>query len=108
MSACASATVASAATEYGKGVITDLMRGMRRMRAGGLLASHAAARGVLQPPGGRGTASHGLEEARQVVGVLFLHLQDVLDQPPRGRIVVAEPADDLGVGLDGDPLGHQV
>src|SRR5207244_4769788 len=48
------------------------------------------------------------EERAQVVGVLLLHLQDVLDQHARGGIVVPEPASDLGIGLDRDALGDQV
>ena len=49
-----------------------------------------------------------LEEAEQVVGVLLLDGEDRLHQPAGGRILVAEPADDLAVGLDGDPLGDEV
>jgi hypothetical protein len=40
--------------------------------------------------------------------VLLLLRQDVLEDPPGGGIVRAEPLDDLGVGSDGDPFGDQV
>src|SRR5262249_13537529 len=68
--------------------------------------------------GGRSTASalirsalvlaQRFEEGPQIVGVVFLLGQDLLQEPTRRRIVVAEKAHHLGVRLDDDPLGHQV
>ena len=49
-----------------------------------------------------------LEEGRHVVGVLLLLLEDLLDEPARGRIVVAEVANHVEVRLDGDALGDEV
>src|SRR5258708_5697185 len=48
------------------------------------------------------------DQRHQVLGVLFFLLEDALDEPSLRRIVVAEPADDLRIGLDRDALGHQV
>jgi hypothetical protein len=36
---------------------------------------------------------------RQILGVLFFFLQDLLDHAVRGRIDIAQPADDLRIGL---------
>ncbi len=46
------------------------------------------------------------EQVREIVGVLLFHLEDLLAQPPRSRIVVAEPTRDLGVGLNRRSLGY--
>jgi len=40
--------------------------------------------------------------------VLFLRGQDAFQHPASGGIVLGDVADHLAVGVDGDPLGHQV
>ena len=49
-----------------------------------------------------------LQKGEQVVGVLFLDGEDALHQAPRRDVLVAQPAGDLGVGLDRDAFGDQV
>src|SRR3954471_3359553 len=53
-------------------------------------------------------AAQALQERREIVGVLLFLRQDLLEQAPRGRIVLAEVVDHLAVAVDGDALGDQV
>jgi hypothetical protein len=48
------------------------------------------------------------EEVEHVVGGLLLDRKDRLHQDTGGRIVAAEPPDDLAVRLDGDPFGDEI
>src|SRR5262249_40674569 len=52
--------------------------------------------------------AHALQERREIVRVLLFLRQDLLEQAPRGRIVLAEVVDHLAIAVDGDPLGDQV
>ena len=44
------------------------------------------------------------EQVVEVVRMVLLLLEDLLHQPARGRVGVADPADDLLVAGDDDPL----
>ena len=49
-------------------------------------------------------AVSGQNVAYVVFGVLLFHREDILHHPPGRRVVIAEPANDLRVGLNRDPL----
>src|SRR5438105_13725176 len=57
--------------------------------------------------GASGVVTH-VQEARHVLGVFLLLLEDVDHQLPARGVVVAEPANNLAVGLDRDSLGYEI
>src|SRR5436190_577358 len=62
----------------------------------------------FQSPRAMFLVREALEEARQVVGVLFLFSEDLLQHASRGGILFAEVADHLAIAVDGDALGDEV
>jgi len=74
----------------------------------------AGAAGEGQDAGGGHSGSscfvgvEGGEDAGEVVGVLLLHRQDPFEHAAGGGVFLAEVADHLGVGVNGDPLRDQV
>ena len=50
----------------------------------------------------------GAEETQKVVCMFFLDGEYLLDERTGRRVGVAQPANDLGIDLDGDSLGHEI
>ncbi len=51
---------------------------------------------------------HLLEQAHEVVGVLFLHREDALEHPLGGRVLVADVVDHLAIAVDRDALRDEI
>lgn len=49
-----------------------------------------------------------LEECQEIICVFFLHGKNVFDEPSGCHILVTEPTDDLGVGVDCDALRNEI
>ena len=70
------------------------------LRAGGIRLNRV--------PGVFLRVAEGFEDSIHVGGVLLLFGQGLLDHGSRGAFIVSEIADDLAVGLNGDPFGDRV
>ena len=49
-----------------------------------------------------------LKEAREVIGMFFLHRQDSLPQTSGRGIVIAKVVNHIVVAIDGDTLSNQI
>src|SRR3990172_680089 len=49
-----------------------------------------------------------VDQHAQVLGMPFLGGEDLLEPAPRRRVAITQVLDHLAVGVDGDPLRHQV
>ena len=50
----------------------------------------------------------GGEQIQHIAGVLLLDRKNRLEHRARGRIIVAEEADQFPIMVDGDPLGYEI